>query len=165
VRGTSSRRRLGREADATLGATRRQDGAARTGTHPGPEAVRARPTTIVGLERTLRHHWLPTSVMRPTRNWGPTGLSESTDRTMIDQIGPSRAKPATSTRDRRNWLPGRTNWQPFTSVSRMRFCRGVRERSRRRTRSDGPRHDEPLQSGPPSITLLPPSSTGRTAGT
>lgn len=43
----------GSEFGAALAATRRNDGATRTGAHPETEAVDARPTTVVRLERPL----------------------------------------------------------------------------------------------------------------
>lgn len=45
--------RLGREADAALGAPRGEHRTARTGAHPSPEAVRLGATTVVRLEGAL----------------------------------------------------------------------------------------------------------------
>ena len=46
---------LGGQLGTTLAATRRNDGTAGTGTHPGTEAVHLRAAAIVWLERTLAH--------------------------------------------------------------------------------------------------------------
>ncbi len=47
------KRGSGSEGSAALAATRRDDGATRTGAHPEAEAVNPRPTTVVRLERPL----------------------------------------------------------------------------------------------------------------
>lgn len=47
------KRGSGSEFGAALAATRRNDGATRTGAHPEAEAVNPRPTTVVRLERPL----------------------------------------------------------------------------------------------------------------
>jgi hypothetical protein len=54
----------GREALATLGTTRCEDGAARAGAHPKTEAVLLVPATVVRLERPLAH-------------WNDSGYSRS----------------------------------------------------------------------------------------
>lgn len=74
----------GRELGAALAATRRHDGAARTGPHPETEAVDTSPTTVVRLERPLalghgQHSsswWAP----RGARSWSmkllPSGRND-----------------------------------------------------------------------------------------
>jgi hypothetical protein len=61
----------GGELLAALATTAGEDGAARTGAHPQPEAVGLGPTTVVRLERALAHEGLPlgqrlrTTVLHP----------------------------------------------------------------------------------------------------
>jgi hypothetical protein len=107
---------LRRQARAALAAASSEDRAASTGAHAGAEAMRARPTTIIGLERALRHDVL----LLKSGNSGipePTFLGpyEGTDPCGEGQIRPSEHPLARLTRESEATRRGSPQMSPSRS--------------------------------------------------